>query len=159
ALTDEIALPTLRVSSSASSFRFATIASASACSRRERSVAGVLPQSPASAPRAASTARSTSASPAIAARARAASLAGSRSSRPSPAPGSVDSPLMKSPYSRSVAPAIAGGRYRSGHEERRSRPRAERDDPDPVEVQPAAPEHAQADDLVDDERARPGDGD
>ena len=42
-MTDEIALPTLRTSSSASSFRFATIASASACRRRERSVGGVLP--------------------------------------------------------------------------------------------------------------------
>ena len=52
AFTDEIALPTLRASSSASSLRFATIASASACSRRERSVGGVLPQSPASAARA-----------------------------------------------------------------------------------------------------------
>ena len=42
AFTDEIALPTLRDSSSASSLRFATIASASACSRRERSVGGVF---------------------------------------------------------------------------------------------------------------------
>jgi len=36
AYTDEIALPTLRDSSSASSLRFSWIASASACSRRER---------------------------------------------------------------------------------------------------------------------------
>jgi len=53
AFTDEIALPTLRDSSSASSLRFAVIASASACSRRERSVPGVLPQAPSSAARAA----------------------------------------------------------------------------------------------------------
>ena len=42
AFTDAIALPTLRVSSSASSLRFALIASASACRRRERSFAGRL---------------------------------------------------------------------------------------------------------------------
>ena len=60
ALTDEIALPTLRASSSASSLRFATSASASAWRRRERSFGGVLPQSPFSAPRRPSTARSTS---------------------------------------------------------------------------------------------------
>ena len=41
ALTEEIALPTLRDSSSASSLRFSWIASASACSSRERSVGGV----------------------------------------------------------------------------------------------------------------------
>ena len=68
ALTEEIALPTLRDSSSASSLRFAAIASASACRRRERSFGGVLPHGPSSAARAASTARSTSASPAIATR-------------------------------------------------------------------------------------------
>src|SRR2546422_2947900 len=43
------ALPiSLRASSSASSLRFAWIASASACSRRERSFGGVFPQAPAS---------------------------------------------------------------------------------------------------------------
>ena len=51
-MTEEIALPTFLASSSASSARFATIASASACRSRARSVPGVLPQSPASAPRA-----------------------------------------------------------------------------------------------------------
>ena len=54
AFTDEIALPTLRDSSSASSLRSATIASASACRSRERSVGGVFSQSPSRAPRAAS---------------------------------------------------------------------------------------------------------
>ncbi len=48
-MTEEIALPTFRDSSSASSARFATIASASAWRSRARSVPGVLPQSPASA--------------------------------------------------------------------------------------------------------------
>src|SRR5215831_5810933 len=107
ALTDEIALPTLRTSSSASSLRFATIASASACRSRERSVGGVFPHGPSRAARAASTARSTSASPAIATRARDSPVAGSESSRASPACGSTCSPLMNSPYSRSVATAIA----------------------------------------------------
>ena len=74
-------MPTLRASSSASSLRFAAIASASACRRRERSVAGVLPQSPSSAARAASTARSTSASPASCAVPSGSPDAGSRSSR------------------------------------------------------------------------------
>jgi len=49
ALTEEMALPTLRDSSSASSLRFATIASASAWRRRARSFAGVLPHGPSSA--------------------------------------------------------------------------------------------------------------
>src|SRR5205807_1447021 len=81
ALTEEIALPTLRDSSSASSLRFATIASASACSSRARSFGGVLPHGPSSAARAASTARSTSASPAMAARASGSPVAGSCRSR------------------------------------------------------------------------------
>ena len=80
-LTEETALPTFRVSSSVSSLRLATIASASACRRRERSFGGVFPQGPSSAARAASTARSTSASPAIAARRSGAPVAGSVSSR------------------------------------------------------------------------------
>src|SRR5204863_5133205 len=106
AFTEEIALPTLRTSSSASSLRLATIASASACSKRERSVGGVLPHGPASAARAASTARSMSASPAMATRASASPVAGSVRSRTSPDCGSTSSPLMKSPYSRLVATAI-----------------------------------------------------
>src|SRR5436190_11432570 len=106
ALTEEIALPTLRTSSSASSLRFATIASASAWRSRDRSVGGVFPHGPASAARAASTALSISASPAIATRASAAPVAGSVRSRSSPDWGSTSSPLMKSPYSRSVATAI-----------------------------------------------------
>jgi hypothetical protein len=57
ALTEEMALPTLRDSSSASSFRFAWIASASAYRRRARSFGGVLPHGPSSAARAASSAR------------------------------------------------------------------------------------------------------
>ena len=64
ALTEEIALPTLRASSSASSLRFAWIASASACSRRERSVGGVFPSLRRARRCAAATARSTSSSPA-----------------------------------------------------------------------------------------------
>ena len=83
ALTDEIALPTLRDSSSASSLRFALIASASACRRRERSFAGVLPQSPSSAARAAATARSISASPASCVVPSVSPVAGSTSSRDS----------------------------------------------------------------------------
>src|SRR5215212_1676936 len=112
AFTDEIALPTLRASSSASSFRFATIASASACSRRERSFAGVLPQSPSSAARAASTARSTSASPASCALPNGSPVAGSTRSRVEE-PSTV-SPPMKSPNSRPVATAIAADRNEPG---------------------------------------------
>ncbi len=97
AFTDEIALPTLRDSSSVSSLRFAAIASPSACSRRERSFGGVLPHGPSRAARAASTARSMSASPASATRASGSPVAGSRSSRVSPAAGSTVSPLMKRP--------------------------------------------------------------
>ena len=108
ALTDVIALPTFRASRSASSLRFATIASASAWSSRERSFGGVFAHGPSSAARAASTARSTSTSFAIAARASGSPLAGSLSSRTSPEAGSANSPAMKSPYSRSVATAIAG---------------------------------------------------
>src|SRR5262245_31712341 len=107
AFTEESALPTFRTSSSASSLRLATSASASACSRRERSVGGVLPQSPSRAARAASTARSTSASEAIATFASASPVAGSVSSLTSPPEASVASPLMKSRYSRSVATATA----------------------------------------------------
>ena len=106
ALTDESALPTLRTSSSASSLRLATSASASACSRRERSVGGVRPQSPSSAARAASTARSISASVAMATFASGSPVAGSDSSFGSPPEASDGSPLMKSRYSRSVATAI-----------------------------------------------------
>ena len=75
--TDVTALPTLRVSSSVSSLRLATIASARAWMRRERSFGGVFPHGPSSAARAASTARSTSAGEAIAARPSAAPVAGS----------------------------------------------------------------------------------
>ena len=100
-------MPTLRDSSSASSLRFATIASASACSRRERSFGGVLPQGPSSAARAASTARSTSASPAIAARPSASPVAGSTTSRDSPEAASTGSPSMKSPCSLPVATATS----------------------------------------------------
>src|SRR5262249_14852365 len=89
------------------SFRFATIASASACSRRERSVPGVLPHGPASAARAASTARSTSRTPAIAARARTSPVAGSTMSRNSPASGSTLSVLTHSGYSL-IATATSG---------------------------------------------------
>ena len=139
-MTDEIALPTLRASSSASSARFAWIASASACRRRERSVPGVRPQSPSTAARAASTARSTSASPAIAARASVSPVAGSTRSRTSPDAGSVDSPPMKSPYSRSVATATAGiyrPRRRSPfHEPRRRRLEGRHDDITFLEAEP-----------------------
>src|SRR4051794_12559327 len=103
ALTEEIALPTLRDSSSASSLRFAAIASASACNRRERSVPGVFPQAPSRAARAASTARSTSASPPIAARASTSPVAGSTTSRTSPDAGSARSPAMNSPCSGATA--------------------------------------------------------
>src|SRR5262245_31405383 len=103
-----MALPTFRTSSSASSLRFATSASASACRRRERSVGAVRPQSPSSAARAASTARSTSASFATATFASGSPVAGSDSSFSSPPEGSDDSPLMNSRYSRSVATAIGG---------------------------------------------------
>ena len=106
ALTEAIALPTLRDSSSASSFRFATIASASACRRRARSFGGVFPQAPSSAVRAAATARSTSASPAIAARPSTSPVAGSKTSRDSPEAASPCSPSMKSPCSLPVATAI-----------------------------------------------------
>ena len=58
------------------------------------------------AARAASTARSTSATPANAARPSTSPVAGSVRSRTSPDAGSMSSPLMKSPYSRSVATAI-----------------------------------------------------
>ena len=74
----------------------------------DRSFAGVFPHAPASAARAASTARSTSAGPAIAARASGSPVAGSVTSRTSPDAGSAVAPLMKSPYSRSVATAIVG---------------------------------------------------
>src|SRR5215218_1047669 len=94
------------VSRSASSLRFATIASESACSRRDRSVGGVFAHGPASAVPAASTARSTSASPAIATRASGSPVAGSVSSRISPEAGSTRAPPMNSPYSRCVATAI-----------------------------------------------------
>src|SRR5918999_2224227 len=107
ALTDEIALPTFRASSSASSLRFASMASASACRRRERSVGGVFAHGPESAVRAAATARSTSASPAMAARASGSPVAGSARSRTSPEAGSRSSPSMKRPYSRPVATAMA----------------------------------------------------
>ena len=99
-------MPTLRDSSSASSLRFATIASASACRSRARSFGGVLPHGPSSAARAASTARSTSASPAIAARASGSPVAGSCRSRISPEAGSTTSPPMKSPYSCPAVTAI-----------------------------------------------------
>ena len=98
-------MPTLRASSSESSFRFALSASASACRSRERSLAGVFPQSPSSAARAASTARSISASPASWAVPSASPEAGSVRSREEE-PSTV-SPLMKSPYSL-VATATAG---------------------------------------------------
>ena len=97
-------MPTFRDSSSESSLRFAAIASASACRRRERSFAGVLPQSPSSAARAASTARSISASPASCAVPSGSPDAGSTRSRDEE-PSTV-SPLMKSPYSL-VATATA----------------------------------------------------
>src|SRR6266545_6010626 len=108
ALTEEIALPTLRTSSSASSLRLATIASASAWRRRERSFGGVFAQGPSSATRATSTARSTSASEAVATVARGRPVAGSVRSRVSAA--STDSPPIQRPYSW-VAVATPG-RYR-----------------------------------------------
>ena len=97
-------MPTLRDSSSVSSFRFATTASASACRSRDRSFADVLPQSPPSAARADSTAWSISASPASWAVANGSPEAGSTRSREDDPP--TVSPLMKSPYSRPVATAI-----------------------------------------------------
>src|SRR5262245_48913229 len=112
-----MALPTFRTSSSASSLRFATSASASACRSRERSVGAVRPQSPSSAARAASTARSTSASLAMATFASGSPVAGSDSSLSSPPDGSEDSPLMKSRYSRSVATAIGGTLAKVGRRE------------------------------------------
>src|SRR3954447_15488301 len=111
ALTEAIALPTFLDSSSASSLRFATIASASAWRRRDRSFEGVFPHGPSSAALAASTARSTSASPAMAARPRISPVAGSRTSRDSPEAASADSPLMKSPCPLPVATATENGRY------------------------------------------------
>jgi len=106
--TEDTAFPTFRVSSSVSSLRLATIASASACRRRERSFGGVFPQGPSRAALAASIARSTSASPAIAALASGAPVAGSVSSRTSPDAGSTASPSMKSPNSRCVTTAMGG---------------------------------------------------
>src|SRR5437588_7748638 len=82
------------------------IASASAGSRRERSVGGVLPHGPSSAARAATTARSTSASPAIAAFASGSPVAGWISSRSPPPDAPLGSPSMKSPYSSRVATVI-----------------------------------------------------
>ena len=99
ALTDEIALPTLRDSSSASSLRFAAIASASACSRRERSFGGVRPHGPVErGPRGLDRAVDVGLA-ASATRASGSPVAGSRSSRVSPAAGSTVSPLMKRPCS------------------------------------------------------------
>ena len=89
---------------------------------------------PPSAARAASTARSTSASPAIAALASGSPVAGSRSSRISPEAGSAIPPSMKRPYSLPVATAIAAddtarasaGRARTASRARREPPRANR---------------------------------
>ena len=106
-MTDEIALPTLRASSSASSARFATIASASACRSRARSVPGVLPQSPVER-------RAGGLDRAVDVRLAGHRGAGERLARsparsaraPRRTAGSAASPPMKSPYSR-VATAIA----------------------------------------------------
>src|SRR5207245_4634008 len=88
----------------------------------EPSFAGVRPHAPSSAARAASTARSTSPSPAIAAFASGSPVAGSRSSRTSPEAGSTSAPSMKSPYSRCVATAIGPTIALEGHRLPRDHP-------------------------------------
>ena len=90
-------MPTLRDSSSASSLRFATIASASACRRRERSVGDVFTQSPRERGARGLDRTVDVAVAATATRASVSPVAGSVSSRVSAA--STYSPPIQRPYS------------------------------------------------------------